>query len=722
MKLRLLYLICLLILTAFSISIAQAAPVPQSNTTTLVGVCYDPISCGNPDGTNFEAATLDVYTERVLANEWPGDVESLKAGIIAIRTFAYRKPGCGAYMSAYTDPLAPLFAYRILNNGSQAFRVGGAGGTQLPVLGKHLDARVQTGLTKLIRASDNGFACAKYKPDTGNPTAARGGSNEDTETLLSVPDPVDTNSPVFVSPWNNPHNTGMSQNGTVAWRSGSDSVKWNYCQLLSHYYANVKIDGCGNEEYRWVWLDVDTTTIVHNGIDTYDQNGWLIGGDEYYGPTFNAPDTMEMGQTYTFSIHLQNTSTVKWWQFGGSWTQIGLYWDGNRGAAQLLTLDEDMDPGEPDNVTVNISPPASGTHCLSVDMYRNGNWFSDQSSPTWPVLTKCISVAEADTESPSNPTNLGSGSSHTPGDWSPTNIIYAQWSGARDNRTPTNQLAYSIDWTTSTSTVPNTNADRSVPNDTSPTLNSGSWYLHVRTRDNAGNWNNSATHFGPFLIDTLRPIGWHQAPEWWPTPNFDVSWNGSDQGGSGIHFDFDYKINTGSYQNWFETTSSGNTTFNKTVNPNDTVHIRACITDEAGNTATPNPCTYSQTQFRTAPYLTTDPTAISYCFLLTDTVPFSSTMLVKNNGPGLLDWTITISHPNLTLYPASGVDVNSGFPAKTVYTVTNPAIVGQHTGVITVSSPTVGVNNNPFIVPVTMRVTADACTYYYHLPIILKQN
>ncbi len=108
--------------------------------------------------------------------------------------------------------------------------------------------------------------------------------------------------------------------------------------------------------YRWVWLDVDT--IVHKGLELRDPvTNDITGGDEYYGPTFNAPDTMEMGQNYNFNIHLQNTSTVKWWQFGGNWTRIGLYWDGNRGTAQLLTLDEDMDPGEPDNVTVSISPP-----------------------------------------------------------------------------------------------------------------------------------------------------------------------------------------------------------------------------------------------------------------------------------------------------------------------------------------------------------------------------
>ena len=32
-----------------------------------------------------------------------------------------------------------------------------------------------------------------------------------------------------------------------------------------------------------------------------------------------------------------------------------------------------------------------------------------------------------------------------------------------------------------------------------------SWYLHVRTRDVAGNWAATAAHYGPFYIDTLAP-------------------------------------------------------------------------------------------------------------------------------------------------------------------------------------------------------------------------
>jgi beta-lactam-binding protein with PASTA domain len=34
---------------------------------------------------------------------------------------------------------------------------------------------------------------------------------------------------------------------------------------------------------------------------------------------------------------------------------------------------------------------------------------------------------------------------------------------------------------------------------TSPALSNGSWYFHLRTRDNAGNWT-ATRHLGPFVI------------------------------------------------------------------------------------------------------------------------------------------------------------------------------------------------------------------------------
>lgn len=713
---RPLCLVLLLALVAIWIPEVQAAPLRQS--PTLVVICYDNPSCGTPilsgNNRNADLDTLNVYTQHVLANEWPGDSDSnaFKAGAIAIRTFTYRNPGCGAYVGGYSGS---GISAGILDNRSQTYRYGGLNGTQRPITSNHTDAESQTSNVVLRRNADDGYGCAKYKSDTGNPTADDG-SGQDANTLLSVPDPADSNRPVFEPPWSNSHRSGMSQNGTVAWRQGAAGVRWNYCQMLTHYYTNVKINGCGNERYRWVWLDVGNT-IVYDGVDIYS-GGQLRGGDEYYGPVFNLPDTMEMGQNYTFGIHLQNTSTVAWQQSGSSRTRIGLYWDGNRNSAQFVDLDENMDPGEDDPVSVTVSPPSTGTHCLTVDLNRSGNWFSSQSSPSWPVLNKCVTVLSPDTTPPSNPTNQSG--SHNANNWSGDNTIEAQWSGASDNRTPTNQLAYSIEWTTSPSTIPDTIPEPIGSSTVSSVLSDGYWYLHIRTRDNAGNWANDAAHFGPFLIDTTAPVGSHSAPEWWLTPDFTVTWTGMDL--SGLNFDFDYALNSGPYQDWFTTTTApGSRVYDRGANVNDVVHIRACITDLLGHPALP-PCTYSHTAIHITPYLATDPASLSTCFALADTAPQTGTMLIKNQGPGSLDWTATAVPSYLTLSPTTGTNVASGFPATMVYTLTNPAVVGQHTAVITVSSSTSDVGNNPATMPVTIRVVPDQCIYDYYFPVILKNT
>jgi beta-lactam-binding protein with PASTA domain len=39
----------------------------------------------------------------------------------------------------------------------------------------------------------------------------------------------------------------------------------------------------------------------------------------------------------------------------------------------------------------------------------------------------------------------------------------------------------------------------------SPPLANGSWYFHLRTRDNAGNWS-SGRHLGPFVIRSAPPV------------------------------------------------------------------------------------------------------------------------------------------------------------------------------------------------------------------------
>ncbi len=690
------------------------------------GLCYGPITLGD-----FIKHTLPFEWGEFWANT-SGGMESLKAGAIAIRSFTVSVYNSSEvtvngqkYLCTRADwqnfkPNESLTPYP---NSVQAVNA------TTGIILTHSDATARE--ESLGRTVRTGTIDARYTAENGDWT--QGDSQR--IWLKSIYDPVSTGVP----PSNPTFHYGMGQHGSKRWAwgesaSGQEYPKWDYRRILAHYYQHVDFVG-----------------ILPDPPDNYRSNMLqIINGIPPQGNF-----TMQKGEERTgIGVLWQNTGHWVWPAnsvLPGDlcpanttyYTLVGYHLyrqNGTPACANCIGIrrtpicrsGQTLGQGEyhwlngfhvyiPDDPT--ITP---GTYLLRFDVEHRYNsvWEGYTYGFTWPPQDIPVQIIEPpDNEPPDNPDNLDSGSSHAPNNWSKDNTVYAEWSGASDNRTPSGQLVYSVDWTASSSTVPNTSVDETDANATSPALSNGNWYLHVRTRDNAGNWNNGAVHFGPFLIDTAQPSGVHDAPEWSSTADFTVTWNGFDTGGSGIHFDFDYYRNSGSWQNWFETTAaSGSVTYNLGANPNDVIFIRSCMRDGAGNIAAPDACTETDTQFRNAPYLNTDPAQITHCFTVTETVPYSSTLLVKNEGPDFLDWTIAISHPNLSLSPTSGVDVNSGFPAQTVYTLTNPAVVGQHTGVITVGSPTPGVSNNPFIVPVMIRVAPDVCFRYYYFPLIFKQN
>lgn len=103
---------------------------------------------------------------------------------------------------------------------------------------------------------------------------------------------------------------------------------------------------------------------------------------------------------------------------------------------------------------------------------------------------------------PLNPDSYSS--SHTVGMWSNDSTVFVEWHGAFDNMSGVH--GFSLVWDTIPSTLPDAVEDTVLPNTTSPGLGDGdSWYLHVRTRDVAGNWAPDAFHIGPFMIDTTMP-------------------------------------------------------------------------------------------------------------------------------------------------------------------------------------------------------------------------
>jgi len=128
---------------------------------------------------------------------------------------------------------------------------------------------------------------------------------------------------------------------------------------------------------------------------------------------------------------------------------------------------------------------------------------------------------------PTNPTSISS-STHTPSVWSTNRNVTVQWSGATGNVD-----AYSWEWTTDPSTVPDQSAegDGNASSTTSPSLFDGSnWWFHIRARCGGSQWASGAAHYGPFWIaadpDTTPPNNPSSVSSTSHTPNV---WSTNDR-------------------------------------------------------------------------------------------------------------------------------------------------------------------------------------------------
>jgi uncharacterized delta-60 repeat protein len=197
-----------------------------------------------------------------------------------------------------------------------------------------------------------------------------------------------------------------------------------------------------------------------------------------------------------------------------------------------------------------------------------------------------------DTVLPTNPT-LDS-PSHTVGAAASDATVEVTLSGASDDNTGVDGFSY--EWDTAATTVPDTvkDAEEDASGLTSPGLADGdSHYVHLRVRDNAGNWSD-ATHLGPFQIDTLAPtrpsLGAALERRFQTRTSFAVSWRGASDGGSGIE---SYEVQVkrarwsggfGSYAVWKSAAAGTAATF--VGRPGQTYCFRARTRDGADNLST----------------------------------------------------------------------------------------------------------------------------------------
>ncbi len=353
------------------------------------------IDCNNPDldvlvGYDFDTTDHTAYAPQVLANEWHwlSQDQALRAGAVVIHTFAHREigPGCGAVLArTHNLPWPPFTPLSVENSWSQRYWLDPSEQTsQNAISSAHRDAVEDTLLVRVFR-SDWDYACAKYFANCGNPTA---NSSLESETLISVPDPVSSNS-AFPTP--TPHQPGMSQNATHAWELAgyAGAAPWDYHQMLTHYYAHVRLSGA-DYDYRWAWLDVTPDIRFHG---TY--------GEDYYGPLAHTPTTMLTGMMYDVQMHIQNTGNATWNHEGSNAVLLSYHWYDSSGQNVVtwdgLRTNLGQDVGPTGDVWLNarvLAPLQSGTYVLKWDVVKEGvTWFNWQQN--WPTQEVTVNVQQA---------------------------------------------------------------------------------------------------------------------------------------------------------------------------------------------------------------------------------------------------------------------------------------------------------------------------------------
>ncbi len=389
-------LICIFIISAFGIAVSPAhadpiqvrvcEPMVANSSCFLTGIR----SLSPP--INFESTFPDLgsdtdYIPRVLAQEWPSAsaYQSLEAGAIAIRTFAQRELGCGAF-----DYINPADGLMVLNDHSQHYY----GGRVLAV--KHHNAVQWTVGINAFNTLGN-RACAKYKANNGNAT----GQGAEEPTLWATWDAVDTNCNLFTPCGPNAHLAGLSQNGTHAWElsigpnsRGFQSAPWTWQHMLSHYYTGISFAGGSNStfvpiadsRYRWAWVnsnDIANTTF-------FETRSPCDASCERYRATYSeTPATMTIGQPYNVWFILKNISTADWLIDGYYPTMMGYRWYFMDGSPvprtywpdnNLTPLPQRVNGGfAPQEMTAAVYPPnLAGWFILEWDLYQvNWNWYKE---------------------------------------------------------------------------------------------------------------------------------------------------------------------------------------------------------------------------------------------------------------------------------------------------------------------------------------------------------
>ena len=202
------------------------------------------------------------------------------------------------------------------------------------------------------------------------------------------------------------------------------------------------------------------------------------------------------------STHIPDTWSSAW-MVKVSWTPAQDGGSGLAGYSVIWDMSPDTLPDENMSLTADVTETESpeledgNSHYFHIRSVDNvGNW-SDGAAHPGPFLI--------DVSKPSEVTDLVS-PTHTPDTWNSAPVVEVSWTPAVDETS--GLQGYSVLWDTFAETLPDDIMElgSEVTEIGSEELADGdSHYFHIRAVDNAGNWCETATHIGPFQIDTTPP-------------------------------------------------------------------------------------------------------------------------------------------------------------------------------------------------------------------------
>nr|MDO8109635.1 hypothetical protein [Candidatus Sigynarchaeota archaeon] len=316
--------------------------------------------------------------------------------------------------------------------------------------------------------------------------------------------------------------------------------------------------GSGIAGYRATWTEgsaVDPGTSGTNTASTSAQSPVLADGNWYfnirscdnmgfwsahrnYGP-FKIDTTAPAQAAPTCSTHTASTwsndtsITVTWTDpgdgSGSGVTGYSITWSNNSAATPDVISD-----------TAGLS---------STNSPGEGQWFFNIRSVDalgHASTTTSIGPFFVDTAAPGI---LGLAcTNHVESTWSTNNTIVIQWT--MTDHSGSGVLGYSFSWSNASSAVPDRAVD-AMNDSITANLPDGLWYFNIQASDVLHHWS-STTSLGPYWIDRSAPVvsmpnsSTHVVGSWTETMAINITWTGTDHGGSGIQgYSFSWSMGAG---------------------------------------------------------------------------------------------------------------------------------------------------------------------------------